>query len=181
MEDKDRFYEETFLLANTNMTVVLDIPFLSLSNININFTEGSLEKLNRRSYITRETLSVTSKRQQIDKYKFAKMALDENSETFMVCIATFEALRIKIHTLHIFQITLLQCAKALTTVFQKYSDYTNIFYPDLAIKLPKNNRFKKLAIKFLEGKKLFYELLYALSLLELETLKVPNKTYLKTD
>lgn len=33
------FFEETFLLANTSMEVILEIPFLSFSNIDIEFAE----------------------------------------------------------------------------------------------------------------------------------------------
>ncbi len=39
-----RFFEETFLLANNSMKVVLGISFLCLSNADIEFTK--LEKLN---------------------------------------------------------------------------------------------------------------------------------------
>ena len=35
--EKVRFFEETFLLANTNMEVVLGMPFLSLSNADFQF------------------------------------------------------------------------------------------------------------------------------------------------
>ena len=35
--DKIRFVKETFLLADTSMNVVLGMPFLSFSNIDIQF------------------------------------------------------------------------------------------------------------------------------------------------
>ncbi len=38
-----RFFEETFLLADTSMEVVLRMPFLSPSNVDVEFAE--LEKL----------------------------------------------------------------------------------------------------------------------------------------
>ncbi len=34
-----RFFEETFLLVDTSMEVVLEMPFLSLSNADIEFAE----------------------------------------------------------------------------------------------------------------------------------------------
>ena len=37
-----RFLQETFLLANTSMEVVLGIPFLTLSNVDIQFAEKGL-------------------------------------------------------------------------------------------------------------------------------------------
>lgn len=40
---RDRFFDKIFLVANTNMKVVLGIPFLSLSNIDIRFAERELK------------------------------------------------------------------------------------------------------------------------------------------
>ncbi len=37
--ERVRFFEETFLLADTSMEVVLKIPFLSLSNVDVEFAE----------------------------------------------------------------------------------------------------------------------------------------------
>ena len=51
-----RFFEKTFLLTDTNMEVVLGMLFLSLSNVNFQF---SAREFNRRSYITAEVLPTT--------------------------------------------------------------------------------------------------------------------------
>lgn len=37
-----RFFEETFLLADTNIEVVLGISFFSLNNTNLQFSAGKL-------------------------------------------------------------------------------------------------------------------------------------------
>ena len=37
-----RFFQETFLVANTSMEVVLGMPFLTFSNANIRFAEKEL-------------------------------------------------------------------------------------------------------------------------------------------
>ena len=45
MEDKDgrpRFFQETFLVADTKFEVVLGMPFLKISNVDVTFGEGSL-------------------------------------------------------------------------------------------------------------------------------------------
>ena len=45
MEDKlgkTRFFQETFLLANISAKVILDIPFLTFSNANVQFVEKEL-------------------------------------------------------------------------------------------------------------------------------------------
>ncbi len=52
------FFEETFLLTDTSIEMVLEIPFLSLSNADIKFAE--LGKLTWRLYTIAETLFTTS-------------------------------------------------------------------------------------------------------------------------
>ncbi len=74
------------------MKVVLEMPFLSFNNANVKFAE--LEKLTWRSYIVAEALSITSQVKLIDKREFAKVALDENSKTFVVYIAILEVMTI---------------------------------------------------------------------------------------
>ena len=84
VEDKlgrARFFQETFLLADISAEVVLGMPFLTFSNANVQFVE---KELTWRSYITAEALPSTKRVELIDKKEFAKAALDENSETFVV-------------------------------------------------------------------------------------------------
>lgn len=61
----------------------------------------------------------------------------------------------------------------------KYSDYLNVFSFDLVIELSKNIGINKYAMKLIRSIQLFYKLIYALSLIELEILKTYIKTYLK--
>ena len=89
VEDKlgrARFFQETFLLANISVEIVLDMPFLTLSNANIQFIE---KEPTWRSYTTAEALPTTKRVELIDKKEFAKAALDENFETFVVYVAFF--------------------------------------------------------------------------------------------
>ena len=90
-----RFFEETFLLADTSMEVVLGMPFLSLSNADIQF---DTESFTWRSYSAAEALPTTRQVELINKHEFAKVALDENSETFVVHVAALEALKSAIHS-----------------------------------------------------------------------------------
>ncbi len=71
------------------MEVVLGMSFLVLSNADFQF---GAEKLNWRSYTAAEALPTTSRVELIDKRKFAKTALDGNSETFVVHITALEVL-----------------------------------------------------------------------------------------
>ena len=73
-----RFFQKTFLLADTSIEVVLRMPFLTLGNTNIQFAE---KELIWRSYTTKEALPTTQKVELINKKEFAKAALDENIET----------------------------------------------------------------------------------------------------
>ena len=85
---KIRFFKETFLLTDTNMKVALGMPFLAFSNADIQF---GAEKLTWRSYTTAEALPTARWVELIGKHKFAKAALDENPETFVVHVAALEA------------------------------------------------------------------------------------------
>ena len=71
------------------MKVVLGMPFLALSNANIQYDTGSFTW---RSYSAAETLPTFKVLEFIDKHEFVKAALDQNSETFVVHIAVLEAL-----------------------------------------------------------------------------------------
>ena len=178
--EKVRFFEETFWLADTSMEVVLGMPFLILSDVDIRFAE---KELAWRSYTTAEALPTTRRVNLIDKKKFAKAALDENSETFVVQVATLEApesARMMVHLSRAAQIAALKWDKAPTEILSEYTDYAYVFSTDLAMELPENTGINENAIELIKGKKLSYGPIYSLGSMELETLKTYIKTYLKT-
>ncbi len=72
------------------MEVVLGMPFLSLSNIDVEFAK--LGKLTWSSYTAAEALPTTSQFELINKREFAKAALDKNSETFVIYVITLDLL-----------------------------------------------------------------------------------------
>ena len=123
VEDKlgrARFFQETFLLANISVKVVLGILFLTFSNANIQFAE---KELTWRSYITTETLPNTKQVELIDKKEFVKVALDENSETFLMHVVALEAslAGMSIHPDKEAQIASLLTKKV--TILDKYSGF----------------------------------------------------------
>ena len=63
------------------------MPFLALNNANFEF---GFKKLTWRSYTIAKALSTTSSVEFIDKRKFIKIALDKNSKTFVIYVATLE-------------------------------------------------------------------------------------------
>ena len=92
--DRAQFFEETFLLANTSIKVVLGMFFLALSNADILF---DTESFTWRSYSAAEALPTTMRVELIDKHKFAEVASNENSKTFIVHVAALEVLELAVH------------------------------------------------------------------------------------
>ena len=70
------------------MEVVLGMLFLSFSNADFQFDAG---ELTWRSYIVAEALPTARRVELINKHEFAKAALGENSESFVVDFAALEA------------------------------------------------------------------------------------------
>lgn len=66
--------------------MILKMLFLTFTNINIYFAK---KKLILKSYIVAKTLFTIKQIDVIDKKKFAKAVLDEESKIFIIYIATF--------------------------------------------------------------------------------------------
>ncbi len=164
---KVRFIEETFLLADTSIEVVLGMPFLAFSNADIQF---GAEELTWRLYTATEALPTARKVELIDKHEFAKAALDENSETFVVHIAALEAPEPAVHPSRAPLLAALKQDKAPTEIPPEYADYADVFSADLAMELPENTGINKHAMELVEGKQPPYGPIYSLSPVELETL-----------
>lgn len=84
-----QFFEDTFLVANTSMEMILGMLFLSFSNINIQY---DFRKYTRKTYMTTKTTFIVRRVELIEKYEFVKAALHENFETFEVHIVALEIL-----------------------------------------------------------------------------------------
>ena len=64
------------------------MPFLIFSNTDMQFAE---KKLTWRSYTAAEAIATTKRVELINKKEFAKAALNEESKTFVVHVATLES------------------------------------------------------------------------------------------
>ncbi len=87
MSDKDgreRFFEESFLLANVRLDIVLGKPFLTISNADVDFQAQDLQW---RSYTIGEILPTTRQVELIGKKEFAAAALDPEHEAFVAHVA----------------------------------------------------------------------------------------------
>ena len=155
------------------MDIILEMPFLTLSNANIRFAE---ENLTWRTYTATDALPTIKRVQIIDQKEFAKAALDSNEEVFVVHIATI-TLEIAIHLARQAQIDLLKVEETPATVPEEYLDYADVFSEKLAIVLPEHTEINTHAIDLKEGKKPPYRPIYSLKLVELEILK----TYIETN
>lgn len=80
-------FQKTFLIADTNLAVILSMFFLIFSNADMLFIE---QKLIWRSYIPVEALSRTQWVRIIDQNKFSTVALNLTKEAFVVYVAHFE-------------------------------------------------------------------------------------------
>ena len=182
VEDKGgrpRFFQETFLVADTKFEVVLGIPFLKISNTDIAFGERTLMW---KSYITKKALPTTERVQLIDPKEFIIAAFDADSETFVVHVIIREQEEMAMDpgkkAQNKAQVGALLFDKVLTEVLAEYSDYSNFFSVENAAELPENTRMNEHAIKLEEGKQPLFGPIYSLGPVELETLKIYIKTNL---
>ncbi len=83
-DDRERFFEESFLLTNIKPDVVLGIPFLTISNVDVDFQARDLQW---RSYITGNILPTIKWLELIRKKKFAVVVLNPEYEPFVVHVA----------------------------------------------------------------------------------------------
>ena len=83
-----RFFEETFLVANVNPEVVFRMPFLTLSNADIDFLGRDLRW---RTYTIEEALPTTRRIELMGKKEFAAAALDSEHETYIVHVTSLSS------------------------------------------------------------------------------------------
>ena len=148
------------------------MPFLTLSNADVQFIDN---KLTCRSYATAETLPTTKQVELFNKKEFAKAALDENSKTFVIHIASVNP---GIHPDREAQIVSLLTKEV--KIPKDYSDFTNVFLEEKTLVLSERTKLNEYTIDLEDGKQPCYRPIYSLGLVELETLKTYIKTYLKT-
>ena len=150
------------------------MPFLTLSNADVQFVE---KEFTWRSHMTAEALPTTKWLELINKKKFAKAALDENSKTFVIHVTSLN-LTPGLHLNRTAQITSLLVKEV--KIPDKYSDFANVFLKEKALVLPERTKLNKHVIDLEDGKQPPYELIYNLGPVELETLKTYIEIYLKT-
>ena len=118
----------------------------------------------------------------MDKKEFAAAALNPKYETYIVYVASLSSTplvaSLNAHPSRRPQISGLIAEKASTKVSAKYSDFADVFSPDLASELPKHTEINDHAIELVDGQQPFYRPIYSLEPMELETLKAYIETNL---
>ena len=124
-DNRERFYEKSFLLADVKPEIVFKMPFLTMSNVDVNFQAWNLQW---RSYTTRDVLPTTRQVELIGKKKFAATSFDPEHKTFIVHIA---ALSVnpddEVHPSKKAQIAYLKVDETLTKVPSEYADFADVF------------------------------------------------------
>ena len=171
---KPRFFQETFLVADTKFEVILRMPFLKISNADVSFGKKTLTW---RTYTTNEVLPTTKRIQIVDLKEFVIAALDVNSKMFVVHVVIWEREEMPVYFERQAQVGALLFDEALTEVPVEYSNYSNVFSAENIAKLPENTRMNEHAIELEKGKQPPFGPIYSLGSVELETFK----TYIKTN
>ncbi len=155
---------------------VLGMPFLTMSNIDINFQAWDLQW---RSYTIGDVLLTIRRVELIEKKEFAVVALDPEYKPFVVYVATLSIdSGDEMHPSRKAQIAYLKANEALTKVPSKYIDFADVFSLKLTTKLPEHTRINIHAIELVDDQQTPYGLIYSLGPVELETLKAYIKNTL---
>ena len=173
-----RFFEKTFLVANVSPEVVLGMPFLTLSGADVDFSGWELRW---RTYTTKKALPTTRRVELVGKKEFAAAALDPEHETYVVYVASLSSTPLaspNVYPSRRLQISGLIAEEAFTKVPTEYSDFADVFSPDLASELPEHTGINDHAIELVKGQQPPYEPIYSLKPVELETLKAYIETNL---
>ncbi len=175
-DGRERFFKESFLLADVSPDVVFRMPFLTINNADIDFQARDLQW---KTYTTGEVLPTIRRVELIGKKEFAATALDPEHEAFVVHIA---ALSVdsgdKVHPSRRAQIAQLKADEALTKVPSEYSDFADVFLPKLAAELPEHTEINDHAIELVDDWQPPYGPIYSLGPMELKTLKADIKNNL---
>ncbi len=144
-DGRERFFEETFLLAEVKPNMVLGMPFLTMNNADVDFQAQDLQW---RSYTTGDVLPTIRQVELIGKKEFAAAALDPEHEAFVVHVA---ALSIdsgdEMHPSRRAQIAHLKVDELSSKVPGEFADFIDIFFPKLAVELPEHTGINDHAIK----------------------------------
>ena len=145
--DRERFFEESFLLAIVEPEIVLGIFFLTMNNADVDF---QVRNLQWRSYITGDILLTTRQVKPIGKKEFAAAVLNPKHKAFVVHVVAFSIdPGDEIHPSRRAQIAYLKVDEAPTKVASEYPDFADVFSPKLVGELLKHMGINDHAIELI--------------------------------
>ena len=146
-------------MANISPEVVFGMLFLNLSGTNVDFLDWEIRW---KTYTIQEALPTIRRVELVEKKEFAATAFDPEHETFVVHVAFLSSVPSLSSVTSLSSTSLdadiypsrrpqkadLIAEEAITKVPVEYANFADVFFPDLASKLPKyteiNNHFIKL-------------------------------------
>lgn len=121
------------MLADIDISIALNIFFLILNNVKINFRDREFNWIST----TIEAFLTTKLAELVGKKKFAAVVFNLNNKTFVVFIATLVIsfnLDIEVHSSCKPQMTFL-VVKTLIVVPIEYTNFANVFSLEIAVKI----------------------------------------------
>lgn len=146
---KSHFFEETFLLVDFSMEVICKILFLTLSNVQIDFNDWELRW---KSYNSAEVLFTTCKVELVRKKEFTAAAFDPDGEAFVVHVTSIVNSDPIMYLSHQAKIALLKADEAHIAILSKYTNFADVFFPNLIIKLLKYTEINDHTIELIDSK-----------------------------
>ena len=151
-----RFFKETFLVANVSPEIVFGILFLILSGADGDFLG---RELRWRTYSTKEAFPTTRRVELVGKKKFAAAALDPEYETYVVHVKSARSdvspssspLKLDVYPFRRSQVSDLIAKETFTKVLAEYSDFADVFSPNLASELSEHIGINDHVIKLVNG------------------------------
>ncbi len=137
-DDRERFLKESFLLVDIKLDIVLGMPFLIMSNAEVDFQAQGLKW---RSYIIGDIPPTTRQVELIKKKEFVVAALDPKHEAVMIHVATLSKdLGDDMYLSRKAQIAYLKVDEAPFKVPGKYTDFANVFFSEINCRASKIHR-----------------------------------------
>ena len=147
-DDRERFFEESFLLANVKPKINLEMSFLTMNNADVDF---QIRNLQWKSYITRDIFLTTKRVELIRKKEFVVATLDPEHEAFIVHVAALSIdLGDEVQPSNRAQVAYLKVDKTSTKVPSKFVDFADVFSPKMAAELPKDTGINDRAIELID-------------------------------
>ncbi len=175
-DGRERFFEESFLLADIKPDIVLRMPFLTMNNADVDF---QVRDLQWRFYTTGDVLPITRQVELIGKKEFAATAFDPEHEVFVIHVATLSIdSSDELRPSKKVQIAHRKAYEAFSKVPGEYANFANVFSPKLAAKLLEHIGINDHVIKLVDDWQPSYGLIYSLGPMELEILKAYIKNNL---